>query len=464
MAEPPSELDAIPDLDVPTAPSRQEASAAPTPSAEPRVAPPTSAPAGPLSGYFGSGEFELDDSGAPLELHEGAEAAAPRLDLGAELHLDEGPVAPSLETATVASPEGPAPTHVALPTGITPEPASLRPEARELADFAAYPALPTSALQAPLYALRVLLRRRALTRSLAQELTLLERAEHERDELLADCARRQRPALQAVGELALELPAIDALSLETQQQRQRSAQTHQAHAQALEALARDRAALEAEDRRAQLARAPDDARLAEAEQALQRAEARAQRANIELRNAVAAVHEAQARNTSPTEAQRATFQEKQAAVADAEARLAPAREAALAARRIIGEHDAAAQRRAQAARALGTQERQLEQQFRLLDATQSAAFERAAGRERQAWANLLRQALQRRHPLPLAPATLEALRAADAQVLAAATRHALVLAALDAADDAQVRRGLGVGAAALLALALLCGALLLLLR
>jgi chromosome segregation ATPase len=295
--------------------------------------------------------------------------------------------------------------------------------------LAGYGDAPSSVLLAPIYALRVQLRQRALVSALRAREAALQAAESARDTLLSELVLTLRPRLEAFEVYREQLKAV--LELETRSQEQSSAlaETRAAQATELSRLEQTRAQLTNELAVAEQRVAAQAQALENSEHDAARAEARHKRVFIELRALEATPNVPRALELGEQAQLLAKELEEQ--------------RAALAARR--SEHDAAHAEQENLTRrleelALG-QQRTAQRHRKPL--AQRVAGARAADEERvKALAEIGRLVLASGKSFDLAPGTVAALRAADDAVnseLRLAESH---LRALDLCDRDKVRTGL----------------------
>lgn len=336
--------------------------------------------------------------------------------------------------------------------GVEPLP---EPERDRVLEVAGYGPAPTSPLQAPVYALRVLLRRRELRRRLAS-LDLASRdAEAAVTGVLAAIGRALAPTLSGNERYAALLGQAAALERSAAEVAAAVGTVRQDAEASAEEFRRARAEL-AERVEAASARQSDAEKLlADAELDLKRTEAKQKRILIEARNLRRGAEHAAGGAGKPIAPAHASQIAELEAKAGADAPLAAeqrtrveaARRALQASRQEVahlhGEH-----------KRLDAAERGVQGQKGAALAAESARQREAAGALEAAQAELTRAVLAARD-VTLDPAELAKIQAAESRLQAARVEQDCHVRALDAHDPDSVRRGLvilGVVAGALLLL------------
>ncbi len=248
------------------------------------------------SGYATFGAFDDFDDPGP-ELGGAAGPATQVAQAPFDAFQDEPPspsggfeidAAPRPRTAApvIASPSSPvAPCRPALPSGCPPNsPPALQVDPYEVAILADYGPAPDQFLLTPLYAWRVLTRRRDLKRRLAVADEAVAQAERARDDRLADLAERARPTIEKSPEFASLLQPLIAAEQSAADRASALALRNAEFAKQVGAV--DQQIADAHQK-VQAAQAVVDAarrQLATKEELLRRAQALVKRVEIELRN------------------------------------------------------------------------------------------------------------------------------------------------------------------------------------
>lgn len=361
-----------------------------------------------------------------------------------------GKVAPA-----AAAPRGPGPAGAkpAAPTSAARAPASPKPVAAPavgdlaadvdlavLRAVAAYPSAPTTALEAPIYAVRVLARRRELRAEVRRRQSDLAAAERARDEKLAELVTGLR-ARASDGPLAELFAPLGQLDSEAQAATGALESTIREQTEQHQALSAH--LTEADAERGRLQASADEA-AAEASRRWEeraRAEAKLRRAEIELRAAHDAARLAAAPGAkfAPPEHAKAirAAEVEQKARAD---ELAP----------LVTAHDAAAAAADEALRqvhdidrriaSLTDQRKRLEQAGRDRLARGQKGVERAAHTRLAAYADVGRAIVTSR-PQEVGPQERAALAEAEALVEAKLREVERHLRAIDVCDEAALKRG-----------------------
>jgi hypothetical protein len=284
---PPDDPD-IPDLDVGASPPVKSGSTSGRTSgnhAQPVSAPPSApVPSRGPEDYFGAGTFDADHfegSNVTIALDTGESPDIPLAEKAQDGDLDlyEGSTAGARARERVP---GSSSDRRQWPTGTSPDLPSLRIDAVDLALAADYGPVPGSLLAAPVYALRVLARKRALREKMKELSAVFEQASRNRDELLATMVQDLRGKIlmaEQGGALFEPIVTIERVALE-----RRSAATGTSadyDARAADLADRSRAiGQEAADHRTVVEQR--EAALAELVRAFERADAKKKRLYIEL--------------------------------------------------------------------------------------------------------------------------------------------------------------------------------------
>ncbi len=385
-------------------------------------------------GRYAGGGFEFDD------------------DLADDFAADGG----GMEVATplAASPRRD------LPSGVTPPLEDLEITDAEVATVARYGPKPAGFPLAPIYAVRVFQRRRALAAQVKALRAQLQRVESARDEVLADVAANWRPRLTQDERFHSLFQGVDDAERRLGVETSRLADANAGYRDRVRELETQRDRLER--RRAELLEVESGlaADLAAREDEHRRLAAQLQRVRIVLRNAA----QLEARAGDPAAGGRLP-PDHAARVASAKRQLPIAEQAEAAQRQHVDE----AGRRLREARSntqvvnqelrqLDAQRRQLDRQFTQESSTRSLQVAEGEAEKRTAGADVTRALLATDLGAELGDDELAELKAQDAKVRRAAGefhRHAL---ALDAYDRQSYRSGvLLLGASAGLVLLLVLG-------
>ena len=406
----------IPDLDLEPVVSKR-----PAPSAPRGVPAPASANASSANTFgasFGESSFGGDDDDFEL------------LATGASMELAS------------AIPAQKAPS-AGWPTGRSRATDQLPVDPMEVTLVADYGAAPRNAVLAPLYAYRVLSRRRVLQRAVAEHRAALSREEAERDSALAQLAHELRGSLDAsdifrrllepvreIERLAGDRSA--ALSQADAGFREQMSRFDQELAQLGEAQARASAVVAERSKAAEVT-----------ENDLRRAEAKHQRVQIEIRGVMDLARQAvgpAGGDIPPAQAAQLAQLQGRAAALEPELSSAKAAHATTSAslakaqvelRRVEGHSRQVQRQKSEASSSLAQQ----------LSA-RAAGVSEAEKQRVQALAEVARAVLGARGSLAVPEPTLHALRQHDARVEAQAVRLETHLRALDSHDRARVRQGI----------------------
>lgn len=362
---------------------------------------------------------------------------------------DDGPGA-RLDLASYPPPAA----LVARPPAFGVEPLP-EPELDRVHEVAGYGPAPTSPLQAPVYALRVLMRRRELRRRLGS-LDLASRdAERAVTGVLAAIGRALVPTLSGNERYASLLEPAAALERAAAEVTAAVGTVERDAAASAEEFRRARAELAARIEAASARQTEAEELLADAELDLKRTEAKQKRILIEARNLRQGAEHAAGGAGKPIAPAHASQIAELEAKAGADAPLAAAQRTRVeAARRAL---HASRQEIAQ----LNAEQKRLDADERGVQGQKGAALEAEIARQREAadaleaaQAELTRAVLAARD-VTLDPAELAKIQAAESRLQAARVEQDCHVRALDAHDPDSVRRGLvilGVVAGALLLL------------
>jgi hypothetical protein len=393
---------------------------------------------------------------------------------GVQLETDDGGIAPDIALASVAPPPSAAAARgPALEKEATPKPAAAAPAtasaavARPPLDvdpvdvlvLADYGPPPTAWFQTPLYALRVLTRRRELERELVRQRTLVADAEDRVVEQLARSAEALRGRIDAAHPAAALFGTLGRYDELTHSRATALNETSRQYAEQL-AQVDERTASE-EEQRGRLASLVQDAELElgrlSAERA--RADAKIKRLDIELRSAHEAARIAagpDAKFAPPEHAHRIAALEAEKAARTAE--LAPVLAAWTEAAELVRRRQADEREARKKVGALRDERKRIEQAAeRQLEVRSEGA--RQAERDRlAAYADVTRAVLAQR-PDDLTGAERAEVAASEKLLLAKEHDLELHLRALDAADGQALRQGIVLLVAAAVLALLLGGAM-----
>lgn len=396
-----------------------------------------SAPSAPAQPFMGDG-VDFDDGGAPALLSLKSDAPPPM----------KGSLAP--ETRTSSAPTVGTPNNSYAPGNRL---ASLRAAAEPveasnhnqvaIAALAGYGPTPDAVWETPLYAYRVLLRKRALRAILADLTQKTQAAEHGRDERLADIARVLRPTLEADQRFATSFAGVRQLESLAGNRGAELSNANTAFKQQANKLIADLGEVDRqlEERRASLKAIESSVALAN--DAFARVDARQKRAQIELR---AAIQVSGAQPNTPIPAEHAQkiegIQQQIAAVQpeldEKQRALAAAKEAFASAEREI--------------QTLEREHRQIQDRRRTLHAhfekqidAHSKQLTSAEKDLARALAEVARAALDA--GVEVEPNSLAVVKAAQEELDRLAESQDLHVAALDAYDATAVKRGFTIVAA-----------------
>lgn len=400
--------------------------------------------------YFGSGTFDGDldfdpAAGGSIALDtDGAEGAS------ADALLPESVAPPEdddldLFEASAANAQSPA-TRARVsaprrkwPTGSPPDVADLKVDAVNVRLAGDYGPAPGSPLLAPVYALRVAQRIRALKAKIAVAQKKRAEAEAARDDLLVSLAQDLRGRILTTedGDAIFQpVVALEQVALERRAGLAGASAEHGTRVGALEAEmeSQRREASAAATRLAERATTVEEARRVH-----QRSEAKAKRIYIEIRAIVTAAESSGGALTPEQTARTASLDRELAAAraeAESHARAVTAAETAVAA--------AQAEERTAARRMRETEKkrRELDREFEKQAGTRTAGVSEAEQERRLALVEVGRKVLAARGRLVEVPdASLDALLAADGAVTERATELETLVQALDAYDPGVVRKG-----------------------
>lgn len=455
------------DLDVParqprsgTAPAAPNASPQPPASGPRAPAPAAPAPAAPgpadPADYFGSGMFEADAGGDSLELGTPGGSAAPSpggaqdyfgagtfdddddfdtFEHGASLDIADGIPGGGVAGVQIASGES-------WPTGRTPEPDAIRIDEVEVRLTADYGDAPSGYVTAPMYALRVFQRRRVLEPALRDARQEQEKAEAQRDEILADVVRSLRSTLEADDRMRQLLTPIAQLEQVIEERSAGLAGTNAEYDQRVQQLQSQEQQIRAQVDVKRKQEAELAAKVAEHEQVFRKADAMHKRIHIEIRAIQQAVQQRQQQGgagATPAETQRLAELQANVPTAKAEADQKKAELDAVqrpldAVRKELGTLDGQL-------RSLDAQRRQLDEAFQKQMGVRSEALESARKELRDALAEAARGLLATRGGIAVDDATLDRIRTADQEVARRATNTEKFFRAVDLYDREAVKRG-----------------------
>lgn len=459
---PPGNFD-IPDLDLggpslpaPNAPKPSNPVASPAASTAPPKAP--AAPSGSPLDYFGTG-FDEDHfggsaqvpditarapsgaySGGSLDLDGDEDHAAVNLELGGSYHPPafEGSAPPPAVPSAPPVPGSLPPQRSRAPAAPAPPPV----DAGAVALLARYGRAPTGIHLAPLYAYRVLSRKRELARDLTRVASELEQKEAEVDELYAGVASGLRASLERDPRFEAIFASVRQLEAIAGERSQALAQKNEAYRRELDALHEQLRAVEAQLPALEQQKEAAASALHAREESLNRVLARQKRFLIEARSARMSAQQGAGPNApvpaevaahiQALEAQAATIQpevdRERQTLAEAQATLQNVRNQMGA----LGQH---------ARRILG-QEKALTRQFQGQLNQASSGFSTAQRELNRALAEVGRGVVQKNEAGSVDAEMLSAIRSAEAEVSRLGESNTLHLAALDAYDQNVVKRGI----------------------
>ncbi|MEP7051853.1 MAG: hypothetical protein ABJB12_15925, partial [Pseudomonadota bacterium] len=398
----------------------------------------------------------------PLNLELSTDAAPGIVDFGGSIDFDatggfelEPAVPPAAQnsgpTSAVARRAGPTPPGSASwPSGRAPDAETLAIDPLEIAILADYGAAPHSAHRTPAYAYRVFTRQRELKAQLLSLCAERERAELERETVLAELTRTMRPmAEQMDGFRRFFTPIIELEQVASQRGQALSFVNAELSAQSstfdaeLRQIAELRAAQQAIEQAALRAHS-------ERELLAQRAEAKLKRAHIEIR-AVTQVAEQKlgaqgGQIPEPEASQLVTLRQRVDAIAPevtrAKSELEQASQALRQARNKLDSLH-------QAERATARKKQALADRFQKEVQVRSAGLSESETQQRAALAEGGRALLASRGALPIDAAWLEQVRAVSERADRLIIKCETLRRALDAYDRARVTQGVRLACTAL---------------
>jgi hypothetical protein len=456
----------IPDLDLAPVPKKSAPAPEPRPAVPPAPPPRTgaveleefennSAAAGStaMSAYSG-GSFDLgddDEPGMKLELQSYRPPAAQGV--ASEM--------PAQAQAQASAPPAPVRTPTVAPrlgASMAPPVAALDPQAVAL--VAGYGPAPASAYLAPLYAYRVLMRKRALRAALVHLNRDAATAEEARNDALANIVHGLRARLEADARFQSSFAAIRQMEQITGERGAALAKVNDELQAGKQALAKQLAEV---GRQVELLRPAEQAaaaELAEVEQVANRVIARHKRALIEIRSATSIAQRAAGAPDAPVppeHAQRIAALQAQAdaMLPEVEQRRAELRTAQTKLQDLRNQLSALSAH----ARRIQDQDRQLERQFGAKIVAQSAGLSEAQRQLTAAMAEIGRTVLGARDEFPLDPNAIALVDVKEKELARVSQSRDLHLAALDAYDAQTVKKGFlivgGLAAAIVVAIVLL---------
>ena len=380
--------------------------------------------------YFGSNTFGDDDDSAQL--------IAPS---SARQEVASAPAA--ARRATTTGPQ--------WPTGCSPDPGEIRFDAAEVALAADYGDSPRLAPLAPVYTWRVLSRKKQLRARIKELEVTFQKAERERDELLASLVRELGTVIEAHDETAALLaPVRDADHL-AEERRSALAGTNAEYAAAVNAWTRQSTELDgrvAEKRNVEQLRRQE---LLAQTATFERAEAKNKRLYIEVRGIVELADKSGGK--LPVQ-QSARVRELEAQIAAHKPELESARADAARAEAALAEAQNELRNAERERRALETRRSELDKQFQRQIGARSASVEQAEHSQLEAIAAVARKVLSLCGAVPVPKETLETVAKADARVARQLTELVTHQRAFESYDRSAYQRGWIVAIAALLALIL----------
>jgi hypothetical protein len=334
------------------------------------------------------------------------------------------------------------------PSGVTPEAAGLQIDRVEIEVLAGHGPKPSSLLVTPVYAARVIPRRRELRAQVKELAARFAESEAERERLLVGLAQelRGKLSLQEEGErLFAGVRQVETVALERRENLSGASAEY----------GRFSAEVKAESQKLEAERAAADAKivestrgLEEAERAFQRADAKKKRLYIEVRGLVEASEKA-AGQVSP--AQAARLAELERLVAEQRPEHEAAHAALEAARGLLERAEEAKRQVERRIREMERRARAQNESFTKQLGTRSAGVAEAEADRARALADVARAVLAARGRLvDVPPGLLAEIERADALVVKRALELEKHVRALDAHDASSLRAGIGLAAAAAL--------------
>jgi hypothetical protein len=440
----------IPDLGpAPSRPSKSDVVAPARPSKSDVVAPvrpsKSDALAGGMTGdgFFGSGTFDTDDLGDSLDLalDEGGDGAT-RASGGAS---GDDEIERTAEGAR-SLPARPVVDDGHWPTGLSPSSVSIEIDPAELALTAEYGPAPESAFATPLYAVRTLLRQRALAARVRELGAALATAESARDGLLVALVEMLDPVLRASTDGRRLLDPVIRIEALADERRAALIGVNAEYETKLAGLDAEQAALDADGAAAAKAVEQAAAVLEERRLARDRLEARKKRLYIEVRGVLDAVEKA---GGHPTPEQAAIIEAREADVAAQKPELERATQAFEGAAAGRAAAEAASREIARRRTDLARRQASLDAEFQKRSGAHVHGVDEAESHRTQAAVDAARAVLAARGRVVDVPrAQREELSQADDRVAAAARELERHVRAVDSYDRSALTTGLAIVAGA----------------